>query len=328
MSQETNYFKLGIFSIATLVLLVVIIVILGSGNLFTKYLTVETYFDDTVQGLAVGSPVKFRGVTIGKVDDIEIAGSVYGKGGLEKNGKEQHYIYVKFSITSQGAQATSTEQAAKIIQQTVKQGLRVNLATQDLVGNVFLELNFTNPSKNPVLPISWTPKYTYIPSTPSTLSRFTDSIDAIFTSLSSIDFKKIADDFDDFTVTANTAVKQAQLGQLSKNINEALVQINKLAKQVNDVIQSPKSKDLSDSIYKDAKLLESTLQQTSATMSQLNSLISRTNEFSASQQQTIIDTLSNLKQMSSSLQSLSTKVDNNPSTLIFSQPTQPMDLSK
>jgi len=39
---------------------VVGIVVLGTAQLFEKHVKVETYVDESVQGLDVGAPVKFR----------------------------------------------------------------------------------------------------------------------------------------------------------------------------------------------------------------------------------------------------------------------------
>ncbi len=48
-------------------LLLVGLVIFGGGRFFQDEIILETYFDSSVQGLDIGSPFKYRGVTIGEV---------------------------------------------------------------------------------------------------------------------------------------------------------------------------------------------------------------------------------------------------------------------
>ena len=43
---------------------------LGAGTLFRKQLVLETYFNESVQGLEVGSKVMFRGVMVGNVSRL------------------------------------------------------------------------------------------------------------------------------------------------------------------------------------------------------------------------------------------------------------------
>ena len=70
MDDRTNYFKIGLFIISATVLATLTITILGGGTVFQKTMTVETYFEESVQGLDAGSPVNFRGVKIGKIAEI------------------------------------------------------------------------------------------------------------------------------------------------------------------------------------------------------------------------------------------------------------------
>ena len=67
MSAQANYYKIGLFVVIAIVLTIGFVVVLGAGSLFQKTIIVETYINGSVQGLTVGSPVKFRGVPIGKV---------------------------------------------------------------------------------------------------------------------------------------------------------------------------------------------------------------------------------------------------------------------
>src|SRR5262245_30717971 len=70
MTEETKYRRLGVFVFVALALLFGILFLLGGRSLFQPTLVFETYFNDSVAGLDVGSPVRFRGVPLGQVSEI------------------------------------------------------------------------------------------------------------------------------------------------------------------------------------------------------------------------------------------------------------------
>lgn len=339
MSKEANYFKIGLFTLAVFIILTVFLIILGIGNLFTKNLYAETYFNESVKGLNVGSAVKYRGVTVGEVEEIDIASDIYGNEYLANDATDakstnnntrqsERYIYVRFALYPRLGNNKRSATAKQAIQNYIDQGLRVSLATQDLVGNVYLELNFSKPGRNSKLPINWKPKNLYIPSAKSTLSRFTDSIDRVFTELDQINFKKTVQDFDDFTITATDMLKEANMKNLSADFSNTLKKISTLTDTINQLLTSKDSKHLVESLNEDSKLLKKALTDTSDAMNELNALASRANQLTASQQNTLVDTLNALKQMSLNLETATETLKNNPSSIVFGQPAQPVDPSK
>jgi ABC-type transporter Mla subunit MlaD len=68
--NTTRYFKLGLFILIGLGLLVAGAIALGAGRMFEKSIQIETCFDQSIAGVDVGAPVKYRGVTIGHVASI------------------------------------------------------------------------------------------------------------------------------------------------------------------------------------------------------------------------------------------------------------------
>ena len=73
MGTRANYFKIGLFVIAAAAIAITSVVYMGAGALFRKKLLMETYIDESVQGLEIGSAVRYRGVKIGAVDKIDFA---------------------------------------------------------------------------------------------------------------------------------------------------------------------------------------------------------------------------------------------------------------
>ena len=164
MSTPTNHWKLGLFVVAGFALAMTTVLFLGARSMKKDVISYKTYFDESVQGLEVGSPVKFRGVTIGNVSAIDIAadhrhvevtsdlafGDLKELGLAAGRGKSQHL--------------------------DIPSGLRMQLASQGITGVKFMQLDFFDEKDNPppVLPFPL-PK-NYIPAAVSTLKNLEDAI--------------------------------------------------------------------------------------------------------------------------------------------------------
>ena len=70
MAAPQNHWKLGLFVVVGLALAVATVTLLGAFSTYREVGLYVSYFDESVQGLEVGSPIKFRGVTIGTVGRI------------------------------------------------------------------------------------------------------------------------------------------------------------------------------------------------------------------------------------------------------------------
>jgi paraquat-inducible protein B len=72
MENKANKTMIGVFVAGGVVLLMIGIVVFGSGLLFKRTNKFVLYFDGSVKGLSIGAPVMFRGVSIGTVRDISL----------------------------------------------------------------------------------------------------------------------------------------------------------------------------------------------------------------------------------------------------------------
>ena len=85
MSKKLNPSAIGAFVIGATLLLVLGLMIFGRGNLFEQKVHYQIFFDKSVNGLSIGSPVMFRGIRIGQVTDIRLALKVMDENAAEKN---------------------------------------------------------------------------------------------------------------------------------------------------------------------------------------------------------------------------------------------------
>ncbi|MBS0326181.1 MAG: MCE family protein [Proteobacteria bacterium] len=238
MSREANYFKLGLFVIAGIAVAIALLLIVGTGAFFRSRTTIETYFNESVQGLDVGSKMKYRGVTIGAVTKISFTYVKYEQN--EPMSKRRRYVLVEAQIEpglvgGKVARDIATPEATKL---EVARGLRVHLAPQGITGTSYLELDYVdNPA--PELPIDWTPDNIYIPSTPSTVETFVAAATEIVDRLHRLDIEGTIANLNRLLVTANDRIAAVDTGALSQHADRTLGKLDKTL----DGIQSRKLSD-------------------------------------------------------------------------------------
>lgn len=206
MSARANYFKIGVFVVAGFFLLAAGLIFLGAGNVFRPRLYLETYIDGTVQGVDVGSPVKFRGVQIGRISRIDFCFNEYGP---QPGEGRLDYVYLEMEVNVQVFRGMFTEDVRSVIEDAVEQGLRVKLQPQGITGLNFAELNYVaDPEAAPPLRIWWTPRHYYIPSAPGTLTSMVDSLNRLMDTLGGLDLAKTLREMENTLQTFNTTVQK------------------------------------------------------------------------------------------------------------------------
>src|SRR5919109_148501 len=181
--ERMSYFKIGLFVISAMVIGVIGVVVLGGGKFFKTKNIIETYIDESVQGLDVGSPVKFRGVLVGNVEQITLTSVEYST--------RRRYVLVRAGISSNVFQFPLNDPASPIFMAEIEKGLRLRLAPQGLTGTAYLEADYLDPKRNPPLEIDWRPRYPYVPSAQSRITQFSDAVERILRNLEAVDIGRL-----------------------------------------------------------------------------------------------------------------------------------------
>lgn len=237
MATDSKYFRLGLFVLVGLLLMAGLAIVFGLGALFTKTIPAESYFNESVEGLEQGSAVKYRGVSVGRVSQIGFLPDAYP----EVVGPPERYVLVRMDIRQRVAETLSAEELGRNLEERIARGLRIRLTTQGLTGVAYLEIDYLDPERNPLLPITWKPETLYIPSAPSTFSRLEGAIGNISTTLDEIariDFNGLVNSINSVIATLDQALKDADVGSLGELMAQSLAELRQTIRQANKLISS------------------------------------------------------------------------------------------
>lgn len=183
MSAQVNSVKLGLFVLFTLALLMAGLLILGGSALWRERILVETYLDESAQGLDVGSVVKMRGVQVGNIEAISF---VYVKYPQAYQGGYR-YVLVEIGLIPGTFGDFPEEQFVELLQKEIDNGLRTRIAPQGLTGAAYLDLDYVDPLQTPALPLNWEPSLPYIPSAPGAIARFEKTFESVSKTLANLE---------------------------------------------------------------------------------------------------------------------------------------------
>ena len=237
MSNRANYFKIGVFVLAGFSLLAAALIFLGAGNVFRPRIYLETYVDGTVQGIDLGSPVKFRGVQIGRISKVDFCFNIYGP----QPGEERlDYVYLEMEVDVQVFHGMFTEDITPVVEQAVRQGLRVKLQPQGVTGLNFAELNYvSDPALFPPLQIWWTPRHHYIPAAPGTLTSLVESLNKLMDTFGGLELGPTLKGVDQALKNFNTTLEgfsssmdKLDLSKVSTDLQAVLTELRLKVDQV------------------------------------------------------------------------------------------------
>jgi phospholipid/cholesterol/gamma-HCH transport system substrate-binding protein/paraquat-inducible protein B len=307
MRERVGYVRLGLFVLIGTGLLVAAVLVLGAGIFSRGGIMIETYIDESVQGLDLGSPIKQRGVKIGTVTEIGFVREFYhiplDDPRFETVGR---YVVVRGRLQPIADRHLTQAEIEATINKTVAAGLRLKLATQGLTGTSYLEADYVDPRKNPPLIPSWTPEYLYIPSSPSTIAQIGDAAQRVFDRLDRLDIEGVVKHLDALLISLDGTVRQANVPALSKNADRLLVELRETSAAVRRVADAT-----------DATTLQRNANQA---LRQLDRTLADTSQLLTSRTQQLDETLESLRASAANLEDATRTLRSYPSLLLLGEP--------
>lgn len=195
MASTKTKFAVGLFVAGGISIALLAIIWLGATRYFEKGQYYVAYFNESVQGLDKDSPVKYRGVTIGRAVTIGVA-------------PDSKLIEVVLKIES------GQKLGGDIVAQLKPVGI---------TGSMFIELDQKKrdePDRSPYL--SFPSKYPIIASKPSEISELLHGIDKVLDQLNSLDLEGISDKLKLTLDSLNQAIVDANVKAISENLASSL----------------------------------------------------------------------------------------------------------
>ena len=317
MNSSAHYFRIGLFFIAAVLILVAGLFLVSADILTADSFLIETYIDESVQGLAVGSPLFHRGVTVGRVKKITFASREYPMAsGSAEFEKFSRYVMVIMTVDKKnfiGPEKT-IEEIKTLIRNQIRSGLRLKLSYQGITGIAYLEADYIDPVRNPPLVPPWQTKNIYVPSTTSLITSFTQAVDSVFQRLEKIDFPAVFAQLESTLKAMQTAMDEAQIPQIRQTAIELMAQLNKTAQQADILMQSA-----------DPNLPQTSLPDT---MAQFNRNLRQIENLIAGNEDNIDKILYDLRSTIRNLKGLSEQLKADPAQLLLSQPPARLETTK
>jgi paraquat-inducible protein B len=226
MKTKISPAVVGLFVLGALILAMIALLSFGGVNFFSKRQQFKVYFDESIHGLDLGSPVKLRGVRVGYVVDLKVRYDA-------KENKSEVAVICELSrnvvLDERGMKidVSSRDQLQKL----VDRGMRAKLDLLGLAtGLLFVELDFVDPATYPPTAIEKSePGYAVIPAIPSTIAEFQASLTDILSNLRKVDFAGLSVEIKNLLTDTRKQVNGLNLAGLNTEWTKAGQSVSALA---------------------------------------------------------------------------------------------------
>lgn len=200
MASQGTKFTVGLFVACGIGIALIAFVWLGMSRFLEKGSYYAVYFNESVQGLDIDSAVKYRGVSIGRVDSIGVA-------------PDSKLIQVVLKIESG---------------QSLTNDIVAQLKVVGITGSMFVELDRKKkgePDRSP--PLSFPSEFPIVASKPSDISQLLQGVDDVLNKIKSLDLKGISDKIILTLDNVNLKITDVNMAGISDKVESTLDNVNK-----------------------------------------------------------------------------------------------------
>ncbi len=310
MATRKTKFAVGLFVFVGLAFAIWITIWLGMSRYLEKGQYYVTYFDESVQGLGVDSPVKYRGVFIGRVESIAVA-------------PDSKLIKVILNIESG---------------QQLDPNIVAQLKSVGITGSMFVELDqkkADEPDQSPRL--GFPSEYPIIASKPSEISGLYGGLNKVLEQVKLLDLEGISLQIKTTLENINQTVDDANIQRISKTIESSFERMEIiLADQRWDKILAAADSTLvrvEDLVSSKEQTIASAIDNFNRAMQNVNSLSDEGSALVSGADASVSELMNhlliaarNLEKASDNLNRLMETLADHPSQLMFGQPPRPREV--
>ncbi|MCF8127716.1 MAG: MlaD family protein [Deltaproteobacteria bacterium] len=261
MASKKAKFTVGLFVAGGLCISVLAIVWLGMARYFEKGKFYVTYFNESVQGLKKDSPVKYRGVSIGRVESIGVA-------------PDSKLIQVILKIESG---------------QKLDHSIVAQLKNVGITGSMLVELDRKKKGEKEQSPVlSFPSEYPIVASKPSEINRLLSGLDDVLKHFQSIDLKGISDKLKLTLDNANLMMADADIKGISTKLQSSLT-------RAEHILKNRKWESILASVDHAAKSLDELMAKAGSSLAQVDRTLVRMEGFVARNEEPVAEAVMDLK---------------------------------
>jgi paraquat-inducible protein B len=320
MSIRANPTAIGLFMIGAILLTVTGVVTLASRAWFGDRHTFVSYFEESVNGLEEGAPVKFQGVPVGTVSELLIQIDQVDKTFLVP---VEYEIDITRLTTELGEFLQLDED--EVLQQQIADGLRAQLQMESIVtGLLYIELTYRPAADRPQR-VARTSIHPEIPTTPSLLAAFGTEAGSLVADVLQILFRvnEMLEEVDMVEINTAVVASAQAIERLvgSEELQEAINQVPEMAAQLNRTLGEAEVliHRIEAGIDPLQTGMEGTMEEATATLRAAREAIDETRGFMTTDSEIgygLEQTLTSLREAAEALRVLAISLERDPDMLI------------
>jgi phospholipid/cholesterol/gamma-HCH transport system substrate-binding protein len=291
MAGKTSKFMVGLFVTLGVILTVAAIIWVGATKYFEKGDRYITYFDESVQGLQKDSIVKYRGVEVGRVEQIRVAPD------------------------------------SKLIGVVMKVGLRENLPqttiaqlrVAGITGMVFVELDRQKKGEAEQSPrLTFPSEYPVIPSRPSEIAKIMGGIGTVVEKISQVDTRGIFDQVKSTAAQIEVFFRGKDMEAIIANVKDLTANLKNSTGRIDKMLAAGRMDEVvveARDALKEARALLAVVQEEIKGL-KLREALGKTQAIARE----VKATSENLRETTETLDGFVGRINDRPSDLLFGQP--------